>query len=284
METELNTFDGRRRCALPDALELPFLDAVYWVAFGLLHDGTTLDTGEQALLVAIEDAFEDWCRSQPGDFSSRRADYPLTGRQKYGLARYNVEELWPKRRLLDKAGSRFLRLSIRAARLSRRFEKQFNRAEAQLIEAARSGRLSVRAKSEKHEAIPVPLDPAYFRNPVAINLLTGELELSWESLEFLDDGFDWREANLKRFSPLVSIRDLRAILAEPKGPVGDAPALKAARRFMSSRSGQRVIQRELLDFLKSEGFQVGKHRKQRLFDALRVEFPEAFRPGAPPKK
>lgn len=271
------------RVPLPNAKEMPLLDAVYWIAFGVFPHPTTLSSNERAVFDARERTFEEWCRSQPGDLSYRAYVVSQPPRRKVAVAVEDVKHLWPIRRPLDDAGLRFLRLSINAARLHRSFAARFDLAQSELLEAAKSGSVTIRAKIDASAAIPEPLDPAYFRNPVELELPSGDIGRARRS-HIQQAGSRTITANLKRYDPLVSVKDMASVFARPVSQISDVPILNAARKYMHALQGGRVIKADVKTHLKEAGFEVGKHRWHRISKRLSDEFPESFQVGRPRKK
>lgn len=263
------------RRPLPDVEELTFLEAVLWVAEGTPpslspFEARQLERNRKSASFAHHMLHVETTL----DLRNITTD-PLV---------YGFGEVWPSRSKLSSSGRNILRDTLSHLREERRADQRYLLAVEELIKLASTGAIIVRAKANPSDILPQRLDPAYFRNPVTY---------FWGSDSFVFDHHTdiefyilHRENDqLERHSPLVSVRHLKAAFQRSK--VFDAGILKVGRSFIEAQKElghTRVLKDELFEELKKTDSTLGTKRWARIYETLRSDFPDVFRPGAPSKK
>lgn len=237
-----------RRAPLPDEPEVPYVTAVFWVAFGVpdagmpdhkgVAPGNIGVTKSGTELERLDDAADAYAEARERTYWEwRRLEGDTPGEKERGMPSpplHDVEPLFRKRKELPPPGRSYLRHTVNLARIHRRLDQTLLLADETLRRHARAGRIKIRAKTSKRMAIPEQIDTAYFQAPIRFCWHTHTLGLGSEPLDFLDGELQAREAEHVRFDPLVSVADLTTYFPDDakENPPRTHPAESDRQQFV----------------------------------------------------
>jgi|GEM_PF-2757923 len=201
---------------LPDEGEVSLVQALSWVAYRSLA----------ALEIALSRDPETLRQRTAHLASVHRkwvAENPDIGRDRWTSDnKDSALKLFASRRSLGPNGVSVLRAHLSYAKLDRAVEQRLKRAEAELLEAARNGKVRARGCINNLDPEASGIDPSYFDNPVAIDLLDGELGFDFSAP--LELWLHRPEPDpLRRFRVRIEVKGLREQFPEIPPTVPAAP-------------------------------------------------------------
>ena len=235
---------------LPDIEEVPLLAALGWLTFGRAESILKLNSEtREDQAKRLESAWRQLARENPslasGYWPSELAP--------------QLQEMLRQRHALGPRGKIYLRELLRMVRIEKCVYKAIGKQEERLLEAARTGIVRMRGKSNPLDTEASPIDPSYFDNPVAVDLLDDGLDFDHSApME------DWLHRPhpdpLKRYGVRVGVAGLRHLAAAERAP--NAAPQSVTRRRVPNAADSRALEKWSRSVLAETG------KPPRLDDAL----------------
>lgn len=215
--------DGRpeeEASKLPETGEVSLMEALSWVAYGsraILSGPLGRDSPEK--IDELDSLHAAWRREN----HEMAADWWPSDHKDFAIKLFKI------RHRLGPKGRANLLGHLRFAKLDRAVAQLLGKAEAQLLDAARHGLVRMRGCSSELDVEAAEIDPSYFDNRIAIDLLEGGL------------GFDYRAPleewlgrphpdPLERYRVRVEVTGLKDLVPRPE-PIRDASPAEPEQAF-----------------------------------------------------